>query len=107
MGLSAHLCPDATFNAIAKLFWWPDMRAAINDFVTHCLHCLRVKGKLIPRPFGNVIHFFFFLMWFGIFVPGAWCPYPRKGRKQAPDAKLNRKAYQPSLTAPQSGRHHW
>ena len=57
LGLAAHLVADSLLALIKPLFWWPgDMKQDIMLFVSQCLHCLRTKDKVNPRPFGDVIH---------------------------------------------------
>ena len=56
MGLSGHVVADAAYSNISQLFWWPNTKDDISVFIQHCLHCLRVKDSMIPRPFGDAIH---------------------------------------------------
>jgi hypothetical protein len=44
--LSAHLGITKTLNRIARVFYWPNMRKEVADFVTRCQDCQRAK----PAP---------------------------------------------------------
>jgi hypothetical protein len=41
--LSAHLGMTKTLNCITKVFYWPDMRREVRDFVRQCQDCQRAK----------------------------------------------------------------
>ncbi|XXQ35702.1 Reverse transcriptase domain-containing protein [Plasmodiophora brassicae] len=56
MGLSGHQPAASTISSIAQLFWWPDLDSFVRAFVDKCLHCLRNKDSMIPRPFGTAMH---------------------------------------------------
>ena len=40
---SVHPGSDKMYQDIRKLYWWPNMKAAIVAFVSNCLTCARVK----------------------------------------------------------------
>ncbi|GJW05025.1 putative reverse transcriptase domain-containing protein [Tanacetum coccineum] len=59
---SIHPGSDKMYQDLKKLFWWPNMKAIIAEYVIKCLTCSRVKaecvirfgkrGKLNPRYIG-------------------------------------------------------
>ncbi len=56
MGLSGHVVVETAISQVQQFFWWPDFKTQIRRFIDKCLHCLRVKDSMIPRPFGYAMH---------------------------------------------------
>ena len=53
-GSAGHRGQHATFTALSERFFWPNMRADVDEFLRQCLHCLPGKsGDRVPRPFGS------------------------------------------------------
>nr|GEV18095.1 putative reverse transcriptase domain-containing protein [Tanacetum cinerariifolium] len=40
-----HLGSDKMYQNIKKLYWWPNMKAAIGTYVSKCLTCAKVKAE--------------------------------------------------------------
>ncbi|POM68501.1 Chromodomain containing hypothetical protein putative [Phytophthora palmivora] len=56
-GAAGHRATDATFSAIAAKFHWKGLKADVDYFVGHCLHCASsTGGPPQPRPLGEAIH---------------------------------------------------
>ncbi|GKE17139.1 putative reverse transcriptase domain-containing protein [Tanacetum coccineum] len=37
-------CSDKMYHDLKKLYWWPNMKAIIAEYVGKCLTCSRVKA---------------------------------------------------------------
>ncbi|GJR28243.1 putative reverse transcriptase domain-containing protein [Tanacetum coccineum] len=48
---SIHLGSDKMYQDLKKLYWWPNMKAIIAEYVGKCLACSRVKAKC-QKPSG-------------------------------------------------------
>ncbi|GJW40790.1 putative reverse transcriptase domain-containing protein [Tanacetum coccineum] len=48
---SIHPGSDKTYQDLKKLYWWPNMKAIIAEYVGKCLTCARVKAEC-QKPFG-------------------------------------------------------
>nr|GEW34890.1 putative reverse transcriptase domain-containing protein [Tanacetum cinerariifolium] len=48
---SIHLDSDKMYHDIKKLYWWPNMKAIIAEYVGKCLTCSRVKAEC-QKPSG-------------------------------------------------------
>ena len=44
-----------TLIILSSRFYWDGMREDIRNFFLQCLHCLRFKSSVIPRPLGNTV----------------------------------------------------
>ncbi|GJW33176.1 putative reverse transcriptase domain-containing protein [Tanacetum coccineum] len=44
-------CSDKMYHDLKKLYWWPNMKAIIAEYVGKCLTCSRVKAEC-QKPFG-------------------------------------------------------
>nr|GEV71147.1 putative reverse transcriptase domain-containing protein [Tanacetum cinerariifolium] len=51
---SIHPCFDKMYQDLKKLYWWPNMKAIIAEYVNKCLTCSRVKTKC-QKPSGLLI----------------------------------------------------
>nr|GEZ89897.1 putative reverse transcriptase domain-containing protein [Tanacetum cinerariifolium] len=48
---SIHLSFDKMYHDLKKLYWWPNMKAIITEYVGKCLTCSRVKAEC-QKPSG-------------------------------------------------------
>ncbi|GKA43054.1 reverse transcriptase domain-containing protein [Tanacetum coccineum] len=51
---SIHPGSDKMYQDLKKLYWWPNMKAIIADYVGKCLTCSRVKAEC-QKPSGLLI----------------------------------------------------
>nr|GEV10190.1 putative reverse transcriptase domain-containing protein [Tanacetum cinerariifolium] len=51
---SIHLGSDNMYQDLKKLYWWPNMKAIIAEYVSKCLACSRVKAEC-QNPSGLLI----------------------------------------------------
>nr|GEV95287.1 hypothetical protein [Tanacetum cinerariifolium] len=51
---SIHSGSDKMYQDLKKLYWWPNMKAIIAEYVGKCLTCLRVKTEC-QKPSGLLI----------------------------------------------------
>ncbi|GKC79045.1 putative reverse transcriptase domain-containing protein [Tanacetum coccineum] len=51
---SIHLGSDKMYQDMKKLYWWPNMKADINTYVSKCLTCAKVKVEH-QRPSGLLV----------------------------------------------------
>nr|GEZ04449.1 reverse transcriptase domain-containing protein [Tanacetum cinerariifolium] len=51
---SIHPGPDKMYKDLKKLYWWPNMKAVIAEYVGKCLTCSRVKTEC-QKPSGLLI----------------------------------------------------
>nr|GEU49948.1 putative reverse transcriptase domain, ribonuclease H-like domain, aspartic peptidase domain protein [Tanacetum cinerariifolium] len=51
---SIHSGSDKMYQDLKKLYWWPNMKAIIAEYVGKCLTCSRVKAEC-QKPFGLLI----------------------------------------------------
>nr|GEZ46419.1 putative reverse transcriptase domain-containing protein [Tanacetum cinerariifolium] len=51
---SIHLGSDKMYQDLKKLYWWPNMKAIIAEYVGKCLTCSRVKTEC-QKPSGLLI----------------------------------------------------
>ncbi|GKE07434.1 putative reverse transcriptase domain-containing protein [Tanacetum coccineum] len=51
---SIHPGSDKLYQDLKKLYWWPNMKAIITEYVGKCLTCSRVKAKC-QKPSGLLI----------------------------------------------------
>ncbi|GKE84140.1 putative reverse transcriptase domain-containing protein [Tanacetum coccineum] len=56
---SIHPGSDKMYQDLKKLYWWPNMKAIITEYVGKCLTCFRVKAELaykleLPEELSNV-----------------------------------------------------
>nr|GEW35373.1 putative reverse transcriptase domain-containing protein [Tanacetum cinerariifolium] len=51
---SIHLGSDKMYQDLKKLYWWPNMKAIITEYVVKCLTCSRVKAEC-QKPSGLLI----------------------------------------------------
>ena len=50
-GAACHRGVQTTLHWLREYFYWPSMAADVALFVSHCLHCVRIRtGKIVPRP---------------------------------------------------------
>ncbi|GJZ91008.1 putative reverse transcriptase domain-containing protein [Tanacetum coccineum] len=42
---SIHLGSDKMYQDLKSLYWWPNMKADINTYVSKCLTCVKVKAE--------------------------------------------------------------
>nr|GEZ02603.1 putative reverse transcriptase domain-containing protein [Tanacetum cinerariifolium] len=42
---SIHSGSDKMYQDLKKLYWWPNMKAIINEYVSKCLTCSKVKAE--------------------------------------------------------------
>ncbi|GKD30993.1 putative reverse transcriptase domain-containing protein [Tanacetum coccineum] len=47
-------CSDKMYQDLKKLYWWPNMKAIIAEYVDKCLTCYRVKAEC-QKPSGLLI----------------------------------------------------
>ncbi|GJR50780.1 putative reverse transcriptase domain-containing protein [Tanacetum coccineum] len=47
-------CSDKMYQDLKKLYWWPNMKAIIAEYVGKCLTCSRVKAEC-QKPFGLLV----------------------------------------------------
>ncbi|GKC09044.1 putative reverse transcriptase domain-containing protein [Tanacetum coccineum] len=50
---SIHPSSEKMYHDVKKLYWWPNMKADIADYVSKCLTCARVKAEH-QRPSGLI-----------------------------------------------------
>ncbi|GJZ60512.1 putative reverse transcriptase domain-containing protein [Tanacetum coccineum] len=53
---SIHPGSDKMYQDLKKLYWWPNMKAIIAEYVGKCLTCSRVKAELNAKCFGTAYH---------------------------------------------------
>ncbi|GJX68740.1 reverse transcriptase domain-containing protein [Tanacetum coccineum] len=51
---SIHLGSDKMYQDLKKLYWWPNMKAIIAEYVGKCLTCSRVKAEC-QKPSGLLV----------------------------------------------------
>ncbi|GJW17046.1 putative reverse transcriptase domain-containing protein [Tanacetum coccineum] len=51
---SIHPSSDKMYQDLKKLYWWPNMKAIISEYVGKCLTCSRVKAEC-QKPSGLLI----------------------------------------------------
>ncbi|GJV73009.1 reverse transcriptase domain-containing protein [Tanacetum coccineum] len=51
---SIHPGSDKMYQDLKKLYWWPNMKAIIAEYVGKCLRCSRVKAEC-QKPFGLLV----------------------------------------------------
>ncbi|GKA11430.1 putative reverse transcriptase domain-containing protein [Tanacetum coccineum] len=51
---SIHPSSDKMYQDLKKLYWWPNMKAIIAEYVSKCLTCSRVKAEC-QKPSGLLI----------------------------------------------------
>ncbi|GJV26632.1 putative reverse transcriptase domain-containing protein [Tanacetum coccineum] len=51
---SIHLGSDKMYQNLKKLYWWPNMKAIIMEYVGKCLTCSRVKAEC-QKPSGLLV----------------------------------------------------
>ncbi|GKD64609.1 putative reverse transcriptase domain-containing protein, partial [Tanacetum coccineum] len=51
---SIHPGSDKMYQDLKKLYWWPNMKATIAEYVDKCLTCSRVKAKC-QKPSGLLV----------------------------------------------------
>ncbi|GJV67054.1 putative reverse transcriptase domain-containing protein [Tanacetum coccineum] len=51
---SIHPGSDKMYQDLKKLYWWPNMKAIIAEYVGKCLTCSRVKAEC-QKPFGLLV----------------------------------------------------
>ncbi|GJS73171.1 putative reverse transcriptase domain-containing protein [Tanacetum coccineum] len=51
---SIHLGSDKMYQDLKKLYWWPNMKAIIVEYVGKCLTCSRVKAEC-QKPSGLLV----------------------------------------------------
>ncbi|GJV54416.1 hypothetical protein Tco_1450157 [Tanacetum coccineum] len=51
---SIHPGSDKMYQNLKKLYWWPNMKAIIAEYVSKCLTCSRVKAEC-QKPFGLLV----------------------------------------------------
>ncbi|GJV91985.1 reverse transcriptase domain-containing protein [Tanacetum coccineum] len=51
---SIHPGSDKMYQDLKKLYWWPNMKAIIAEYVGKCLTCSRVKAEC-QKPSGLLI----------------------------------------------------
>ncbi|GJT41521.1 putative reverse transcriptase domain-containing protein [Tanacetum coccineum] len=47
-------CSDKMYQDLKKLYWWPNMKAIIAEYVSKCLTCYRVKAEC-QKPSGLLV----------------------------------------------------
>ncbi|KAJ8558819.1 hypothetical protein ON010_g8630 [Phytophthora cinnamomi] len=55
-GAAGHRGVAATLKHLNDVFIWDGMDESVRNFVDGCLHCMRVDGTKVPRPFGEAVH---------------------------------------------------
>nr|GEV90600.1 putative reverse transcriptase domain-containing protein [Tanacetum cinerariifolium] len=51
---SIHPGSDKMYQDMKKLYWWPNMKAAITTYISKCLTCAKVKAEY-QKPSGLVV----------------------------------------------------
>ncbi|GKE00236.1 reverse transcriptase domain-containing protein [Tanacetum coccineum] len=51
---SIHPVFDKMYHDLKKLYWWPNMKAIIVEYVSKCLTCSKVKAEC-QKPFGLLV----------------------------------------------------
>ncbi|GKD62659.1 putative reverse transcriptase domain-containing protein [Tanacetum coccineum] len=51
---SIHPSSDKMYHDLKKLYWWPNMKAIISEYVGKCLTCSRVKAEC-QKPSGLLV----------------------------------------------------
>nr|GEV06481.1 putative reverse transcriptase domain-containing protein [Tanacetum cinerariifolium] len=51
---SIHTSSDKMYHDLKKLYWWPNMKAIIAEYVGKCLTCSRVKAEF-QKPSGLLV----------------------------------------------------
>nr|GEU39398.1 putative reverse transcriptase domain, ribonuclease H-like domain, aspartic peptidase domain protein [Tanacetum cinerariifolium] len=51
---SIHPGSDKMYQDLKKLYWWPNIKAIITEYVGKCLTCSRVKAEC-QKPFGLLV----------------------------------------------------
>nr|GEY83075.1 retrotransposon protein, putative, Ty3-gypsy subclass [Tanacetum cinerariifolium] len=51
---SIHPCSDKMYQDLKKLYWWPNMKEIIAEYVGKCLTCSRVKAEY-QKPSGLLV----------------------------------------------------
>ncbi|GJX54790.1 reverse transcriptase domain-containing protein [Tanacetum coccineum] len=51
---SIHPGSDKMYQLLKKLYWWPNMKAIIAEYVSKCLTCFRVKAEC-QKPSGLLV----------------------------------------------------
>ncbi|GJV83337.1 putative reverse transcriptase domain-containing protein [Tanacetum coccineum] len=51
---SIHPGSDKMYQDLKKLYWWPNMKEIIAEYVSKCLRCSRVKAEC-QKPSGLLI----------------------------------------------------
>ncbi|GKE52732.1 putative reverse transcriptase domain-containing protein [Tanacetum coccineum] len=51
---SIHPGSDKMYQDLKKLYWWPNIKAVIAEYVGKCLTCSRVKAEC-QKPFGLLV----------------------------------------------------
>ncbi|GJX39671.1 putative reverse transcriptase domain-containing protein [Tanacetum coccineum] len=51
---SIHPGSDKMYQDLKKLYWWPNMKAIIAEYVDKCLTCFRVKAEC-QKPSGLLV----------------------------------------------------
>ncbi|GKD68068.1 putative reverse transcriptase domain-containing protein [Tanacetum coccineum] len=51
---SIHLGSDKMYHDIKELYWWPNIKAIIAEYVSKCLTCSRVKAEC-QKPSGLLV----------------------------------------------------
>ncbi|GJU34824.1 putative reverse transcriptase domain-containing protein [Tanacetum coccineum] len=51
---SIHPCSNKMYEDLTKLYWWPNMKAIIAEYVGKCLTCSRVKAEC-QKPSGLLV----------------------------------------------------
>ncbi|GJZ83231.1 putative reverse transcriptase domain-containing protein [Tanacetum coccineum] len=54
MDKSFKICSDMMYQDLKKLYWWPNMKAIIAEYVGKCLTCSRVKAEC-QKPSGLLV----------------------------------------------------
>lgn len=55
-GAAGHRGQAATLKMLKECFVWSTMTDDVATFIKACIHCLMVKGEVIPQPFGQALH---------------------------------------------------
>ncbi|GJR85097.1 putative reverse transcriptase domain-containing protein [Tanacetum coccineum] len=77
---SIHLGSDKMCQDLKKLYWWPNMKAIITEYVRKCLTCSRVKADC-QKPSGLLVQPQI-PMWKRLRVSGVKLLMPRRGKKK-------------------------
>ncbi|GJT39585.1 reverse transcriptase domain-containing protein [Tanacetum coccineum] len=51
---SIHPGSDKMYHNLKKVYWWPNMKAIIVEYVGKCLTCSRIKAECL-KPFGLLV----------------------------------------------------